>query len=280
MDQNIKSINSSTVMFIKKEYGYILWCIPTLFVVSLWAGIYVFHYRAFIFFLFAPILPLVILWTHTHNKIRQKFFKEYSQSLNFQYIGTCSSEKFEGSLFKAGHSRRVFNLIEGKIGDEDTKIFDYSYITGSGKHRKTHFFTIIEVSLHSQLPYLILKERGFDLFNIGSALKIKNPKKLKLEGDFNNYFSLEAEKEFEIEVLQIFTPDLMTLLCDKWCHLSIETSDDRIYIYENRLIDTKDELDSIVKLSMEVIYRISNIKNHLSKDVLSLRTIINQNDQV
>jgi hypothetical protein len=46
------------------------------------------------------------------------------------------------SLFQAGHSRKLKNLIRGQTQNVDLAMFDYSYTTGGGKSSSTHRQTI------------------------------------------------------------------------------------------------------------------------------------------
>ncbi len=45
-------------------------------------------------------------------------------------------------LFTAGRSQRVRNVMRGSAGGMDTVVFDYRYVTGSGKSSSTHHQTV------------------------------------------------------------------------------------------------------------------------------------------
>jgi len=46
-------------------------------------------------------------------------------------------------LFSRGHSRRVTNLMTGRLDGQHVAVFDYRYTTGSGKHQHTHLQTVV-----------------------------------------------------------------------------------------------------------------------------------------
>jgi hypothetical protein len=71
---------------------------------------------------------------------------------------------------------------------------------------------------------------------------------LRLEGDFNRYFSLWVTKEFEAEAYEIFTPDIMATLIEKAKNLNFEFIDDKLYIYNGKIINTKEEMEKIYSL--------------------------------
>jgi hypothetical protein len=46
-------------------------------------------------------------------------------------------------LFDRGHSKRVRNLMTGRLDGQHLAVFDYRYTTGSGKHQHTHSQTVV-----------------------------------------------------------------------------------------------------------------------------------------
>jgi hypothetical protein len=63
----------------------------------------------------------------------------------------------------------------------------------------------------------------------------------------------------------------MLKLLENWSHLNIESIENKIYIYENKSINTRKELTQMFSLTKELISKISSIGEPLSKDVLHLR---------
>ncbi|MEO1621329.1 MAG: hypothetical protein AAFU53_09905 [Cyanobacteria bacterium J06632_3] len=60
-------------------------------------------------------------------------------------------------LFNKGRRRQLKNLIQGQRGNVAISIADYSFVTGSGKHRRTHAQTIAIIqSPHLTLPSFLL----------------------------------------------------------------------------------------------------------------------------
>ncbi len=270
------SLKRQTWQLLRTKYHYFLWGTPLLFVIFVPLGLYLsktYDYNPLWFFL-GPAVPLFALCSYLYTMVRQQFYKDYAASIGFSYSSFVIPNKFEGSLFREGNARTIQNLIKGNLNGKDTEIFDYTYTTGSGKHKQSHDFTIVEITFYKQLPFFALREKG-SIFSGRPTMKVRNGVKVELEGDFYKHFDLEVEKDFEIETLQIFTPDMMAELCDKWSHLSLETSDDRLYIYENRHIETKAEMDSLINLAKMIITKLSKIEDHLSRDVSALRNIIN-----
>ncbi len=267
----MESINQTSIKLLKKKAFILIIPIMVIILVSSFSsennimkdilGSLIGLSVVFIFFFIFDIV-------HQSKKI---FFQEFAKSINFEYQDTLNGNQLEGSLFSNGNNKYISNVLIGKIENKEVKIFCYSYSVGAGKYKRIYNFQIIEIITDFHLPDFILKEKG--LFKIFSSIDLKNKKinQLKLEGDFNQYFDLEVEKEFEIEVLQIFTPEFMVKLLEKGSHLSVESIQNKIYIYENKSINTKKELENMMSLTKEFIYKINNVGQSLSKDILNLR---------
>jgi hypothetical protein len=276
--QENKNVNEIVKQLVKTKYKRTgILCVGFFFLVGLVGTIYV-SQMSHVFNpapLFFGLVPSLLFFLFVYIKAQEAFFKEYAQKLGFIYKGKGNAQHFSGSLFSIGHSRRVTHLIVGDILKHNTQIFSYQYVTGSGKHRQTHSFQIFEITFDKSLPFFTLKEKMlfFSPINISTT----HSTNIKLEGNFNTFFDLEVEKEFEIELLQIFTPDLMHELCEKWKHLSIESIENKVYIYENRAVNATKELDSMFDLAGRFIKSIENLGPSFFKDVKALRDIINKN---
>jgi hypothetical protein len=77
-------------------------------------------------------------------------------------------------IFRAGRSRSAANQLQLSTSAGELKIFDYSYITGSGKNRSTHHFTLALIACaNCQVPDFDLKPETF-LYKIGEAIGFKD----------------------------------------------------------------------------------------------------------
>ena len=75
---------------------------------------------------------------------------------------------------------------------------------------------------------------------------------IKLEGDFNQYFSLSITKGYEVEALEIFTPDVMQELIEKAKKFSMEVIGGHIFIYDNAIVGTKQGLSTTFTASRNI----------------------------
>jgi hypothetical protein len=98
------------------------------------------------------------------------------------------------------------------------------------------------------MPDIFLKNK---YFSEDLIFKIRNSgsEYVDLEGDFNKYFTLSIKKGYEVEALEIFTPDVMQELIDKAKTVSLEITDNNLFIYKSKVINTKKELYELYDLA-------------------------------
>lgn len=99
-----------------------------------------------------------------------------------------------------------------------------------------HYWRYLRIDMNRNLPHIILDSTVDNVNILGKVFNnlpddIDPDQRLSLEGNFNDYFTLYAPKDYERDVFYIFTPDLMALLIDgaTWC--DVEIVDNQIYFY-------------------------------------------------
>ena len=83
------------------------------------------------------------------DKKRNAAFRALATTMGFtyeedEYTGDALVSIVGGApLFNRGHARRAQRLLRGRLADRDTEIFDYNYITGSGKSAHLHSQSVV-----------------------------------------------------------------------------------------------------------------------------------------
>jgi hypothetical protein len=96
---------------------------------------------------------------------RRKAMAQLAAQWGYQFypapgdVATQFAGQFD--LFNAGHSRQATNMIRGREGATEMKFFDYRYMTGSGKHRRTHAYQVMLVELPIVAPRLVVRTENF-----------------------------------------------------------------------------------------------------------------------
>lgn len=141
----------------------------------------------------------------------------------------------EGRLFKGGRTEAQ-DCISGTLQGLPFMGFNYTLtitrVTNRGTEEIAYGFTVMKVDFTDTKPQFACFSK--------QAVRDIPPEQLKpsggmaglsLEGDFNSYFTLEAEKGQETEVLEIFAPDFMQMLIDKLPACSFEMTPHSFIMY-------------------------------------------------
>jgi hypothetical protein len=190
---------------------------------------------------FIPLAALVPAYVYILGRIQHEFMRQFAAANNFSYSTKGSLDDLDGTLFQIGHSKSVTDVVSGSYNDSPMELFTYTYVTGEGKSSQTHNFTIFKFHLNTNMPDIVLENKSyfFGEFIFGhKADKVT----LELEGDFNKYFNLSVPKGYEIEALQVFTPNIMLDLEEKCRLLSLEIVNSHLFIYKNSVIQNRKDL--------------------------------------
>jgi hypothetical protein len=193
------------------------------------------------------ILPLAIpfgWYSSVRSRIQHEFMQQFAEANGFTYSINRGPSGLDGSLFRIGDNRSFFDVVTGQYASHPVALFTYSYTTGSGKSRQVHQYTVFDVQFDTAMVDILLESGGHSFVEFGGSMfsSLTGHELVKLEGDFNKYFSLSVPKGYEIEALEIFTPDVMAELIDRCKGLSLEIVNDHLYIYDHKIVCTKVDL--------------------------------------
>ena len=160
------------------------------------------------------------------------------------------------SLANNGYSRKCSEIVDAKFDNIDCDLMSYQFTISYGKSSQTFYFTLADVVLAKSFPHIVLDSKknrgGFRTIPFGYE-------KLKLEGDFDNYFNLYITKGEEIDVLSIITPDVMQTLIDADQQQDIEIYGNNLFFVgindERNPAAMRSLLQSVDKLSAEIVQR-------------------------
>lgn len=66
------------------------------------------------------------------------------------------------ALFNQGHSKEIKNFMYGEANGVKAAVFDYRFVTGSGKHRQVHLQSVTYLEPgNRRVPYFSLRPEGF-----------------------------------------------------------------------------------------------------------------------
>lgn len=124
------------------------------------------NYLPFVFFGGAIFVMVCIgVTAYLIEKKRRGDFAELAQQLGLEYREQGSPDipdlnRF--GLFQRGRSRTTFNILKGNVEGVRVAVFDYKFVTGSGKSTTTHKQTVCAIfNDQLNLPAFEMHPEGF-----------------------------------------------------------------------------------------------------------------------
>lgn len=211
--------------------------------------------------LIIPLLLVGIGFGHVKARIKSQFTQQFGASIGWRYASAAGMATVSGRIFKQGRGQKISDVLTGVMENRPSRIFSFAFTVGSGKSSHTYTYTVFETEFAGLMPDITLTDAATfaptELFNAGE--------RIKLEGDFNKYFTLNVPKGYELEAYQIFTPDVMADLIDKARDLNFEFSGSRLYIYAAKEVTTRIEFNRIFAL-------VTFLDGLFSKNVTGMKT--------
>lgn len=158
-----------------------------------------------------------------------------------------------------GGNQVISPVIGAQLGTVRADMFVYQTTVGEGKNRQVYYFSVARVVLPVSLPHIMLRAKH----GISDEVRqdFADGEKLQLEGDFEDYFSLQIENGHEVDALEILTPDVMQALVSFSQREDIEILMDSMYFIvsgDNRTPEGITKLvQSIVSLTEQIVEQIA-----------------------
>lgn len=201
------------------------------------------------------------------HKKHKVFMQTFAKENNLKYMQKLETENFTGRLFQVGHSKQAVYGMFGDYKNYPLKIFNYYYTVGSGKNSQTYRFTVCEINFKNlDFPHIFLKSDSMSRYGTQDFIGQDKDIKISLEEQFDKKFNLYCTQDYEIETLQIFTEDLLKYLLENGNNFSIEFSKDKIYIYDDKIIHTEEEINKLYKIVKKVLDGSGELIKRLSDD--------------
>jgi len=191
-------------------------------------------FPCFIFAAFAFLAVFGIAWSIWSEKKRTEAMTQAANDLGLPFFPTGDpsliNELSHFKLFSQGRSRTISNMIHGDTAAVTVGIFDYKYVTGSGKNRTTHVQTVISFESSAlDLPqFLVRPEHLFD--KIGGVLGFKDID-FETHPAFSKSYMLQGSEEERIR--ETFTPELLSFF-ETMSGITVEGAGNRLVYFRSR----------------------------------------------
>ncbi len=198
-------------------------------------------------FLFIPILIIAFYIEHLHNKIRKSFWERFADLNGWQYEDYGNSKQELGIMFRQGNNknRAIEHVIRGIIEDRIFRIFNYSFTIGGDRQKIVYDFTVFTFKFNGSFPHIYLNNKH-------NSFGVSVGESIQLPSEFDKKFALMAPRKYEIEALEIFTPDVLVKLLDSGFAHDVEFVGSEMLIFISGRMNSFDELEKEFKMALEI----------------------------
>jgi hypothetical protein len=202
------------------------------------------------------IAPLVILFLYLAsqvNKFQKQMWQQFARANGWTIDTKTNATSLVPPSLQFGHSHHFSAVVQAKLASVTCDLLAYDCTTGSGKSSETHYFTVALTSAPKPMPHAVLTPKKYAADLQGDFVNGEN---LKLEGNFQDYFSLKVEKGQEVDVLTVLTPDVMQTIVQYNQAEHIELLGSNIYFIvrgdKRKPGDVRQLLKSVTELSQQL----------------------------
>jgi carbonic anhydrase len=167
---------------------------------------------------------------------RRRMLQQTAQMMGWTYLPFADFSMIPNLesyyLFSQGHSKKIENMMYGEIDGGRAAVFDYYYVTGSGKNRSTHNQTVVYFqSRQLQLPLFSLRPENvfhkvFEAFGYQDIDFAQRP-------EFSKRYLLRGQDEQNIR--QIFSDRVLAFFETNQERISTDAGGDQLFFYQENV---------------------------------------------
>lgn len=210
----------------------------------------------FPFLFLALVLGLVVflvIYARKKEKERTRQLQLAASQLGWNFLPQAALNMIPGverfALFSQGHGKEIKNMMYGEASGTKAAVFDYIYVTGSGKNRQTHFQSVVYLEPGNLVvPYFSLRPEGL-LHKIFSALGYQDID-FGQRPEFSRQYLLRGQDEPAIR--QTFNDRLLTFY-ETYPDMCTDGGGNQLFIFRSGYRFQPQEIQSYVGLGLKVV---------------------------
>jgi hypothetical protein len=199
------------------------------------------------------VVLLVFLYQKKKERERTEALRQVAAQLRWNFaeqpplnmIPNC--ENF--GLFNSGHSKRIRNLMYGEVSGIKAGIFDYIYVTGSGKSSQTHYQTVVYLEPGNlRVPYFSLRPENF-MHKLISAFGYQDID-FAQRPEFSQNYLLRGQDEPAIR--QVFNDRLLTFY-ENYGGISTDAGGNQLLLFRSGYQFQSHEFQNYIALALHLL---------------------------
>jgi hypothetical protein len=197
------------------------------------------------YFGFLPLMIVAAYVAVVHILALRSFWTEIAEVNGWTYKGRLSGAPLPAIMFRQGNKQSFSSVLEGVLGGSPFTSFSYTFATGEGKSEVTHPYHVFSFPFGGTFPHVYLNNKH-------NSYGLSVGERVPLPSEFEKQFLLSTPKEYEIEALEIFTPDILSKVLDgKFIH-DMELVNQHLFIFINKSISDFETFEQEMKKAMEL----------------------------
>ncbi len=178
----------------------------------------------------AVIMALVYDVSRAFARASTSFWTEVTTANGWQYAERGDAHNEKAIILRLGDGREISHVVEGEIEGRRFRAFNYNFWTehrdSKGRRSRTYsYFTVVAFKFDGTFPHLCLDNRRNWVNNFGSG------EELPLPHEFEKTFKILAPRKYEIEALQIFSPDVLQAILDHGLKHDVEFVEQEMIVF-------------------------------------------------
>jgi hypothetical protein len=122
---------------------------------------------------FIGLFAAIAIYSWQKQKERTRQLQLTASQLGWSFSAAAPLNMIAGlerfALFNQGHDKRIKNFMYGNASGVKAAVFDYVYVTGSGKNRQAHYQSVVYLEpSYLSVPFFSLRPEGL-LYKIFTA---------------------------------------------------------------------------------------------------------------
>lgn len=199
------------------------------------------------------LLIFLVVYARQKEKERTRQLQQAAGQLGWNFLAAAALNMIPGSerftLFNQGHNKQIRNMMYGEAGGIKAAVFDYIYVTGYGKHRQTHYQSVVYLEPGNlTVPYFSLRPEGF-LHKIFSAFGYQDID-FGQRPEFSRQYILRGQDEPAIR--QTFTDGLLSFY-ENYPDTCTDAGGNQLFIFRSGYRFQPQEIQSYVGLGLNVL---------------------------
>lgn len=251
--QRVSNINHAAHGVIWKNWG---WWVGGLILSGVWAIVsFVVLKFDFIFSIALPLLILGYCYDRVFRKVRKNFWVQFALAHVWFYSDFGIPGKETGIMFQQGTpgTQSITHVVTGSLKNgQPLRIFEYEFGIRRGKHTTRYYYTVFGFTYQGTFPHAYLNR-------LDNTYGISVGETIPVPTEFSKVFRLSAPRKYEIEVLQIFTPDTLQYLLDIGLPYDVELVGQELLLFTEGKIYDREELEKRFELAKALNDRFDDI---------------------